>query len=333
MKARRHPWTRFVLWRLAQGVLVVFLTFTASFALLTALPGDAIAQRFDADGGMFSEEERAKITAYYGYDQPIVARYLQMLGSFLTGDLGYSIARGTPVLDDIGRALPNTLQLAGPALLIAILVTGAIALGANRARVRGVRDVLFALPSLLAAIPAFWLGIALILVFSFQLGWIPVLQRGNDFVPVILPSITLGLLIAAPTSQILTRGVEREVGAFYFTATLARGASFGRALTRDALGNAALPALTLLGLIVGEVLSGSIVVETVYSRPGLGTLTRNAIEGQDLPVLQAIVVLSAVVFVAINIAVDIAGVALDPKQGSELRARASAHPRRAEAAR
>jgi len=168
------------------------------------------------------------------------------------------------------------------------------------------------IPSVAVSAPVFLVGLLLIHLFAMRLGWFPVIG-GDGPNSLVLPAITLAVPVAAPIAQLLVRNLSRELAAPYVTVLRAQGASTMWILRRNALKNACLPALTIAGLTFGQLLAGTVIVETVFSRTGLGRLTETAVRNQDIALIQAIVVLGAVVFSLVNLAVDVVYPILDPR--------------------
>lgn len=308
----------YVLRRIGGAVLVLVLAFTAAYVMLTALPGDAVMARYGNPDLGLSAEEIAEIRAAYGADRPVLVQYLDTVTSFLRGDFGHSVQSGAAVSALLSEALPSTLTLATLGLTTAVILAVAISflathgslrhLGATRALRAGLRG----LPPLMVSLPVFWIGIMLIQVFSFQLGLVPVLNA-SPVQSLILPVATLAIPIAAPLAQVLIRSID-EVSAQPFVAvTRARGASTWWLVTRSIARNAVLPTLTMAGLLFGELVGGAVVTETVFGRMGVGQLTAQAVAARDTPVLMAVVVLSAAVFVLINLIVDLLYPVLDAR--------------------
>lgn len=298
--------------RAAQAILVLFITFTVAFFLLSALPSDGVMARYAGPDLGLSLAEIEKIRSDLGVDQPLLVQYVTALGGFLTGNFGYSVQTGSAVSTMLADALPQTLALGSFAFVLAILLAVGIAAASALARPRWLAGAIGQLPALFVSWPSFWIGIILIQVVSFRLGWVPVIEPG-DFQALILPAVTLAIPVAAPLAQVLVRSVE-EVGAQPFVqATRARGASptwiFWRTVFRSAL----LPAVTMTGLIFGELVGGAVVTEAVFGLNGIGQLTVEAVGYRDMPVLLAVVVLSAACYVVINFLVDLAYPFLDPR--------------------
>lgn len=330
---------RFVLRRTGGALLVLGLAFTAAYILLAALPGDAVLARYGNPDLGLTAEQLAQVRAAYGADRPAMLQYLDTAASFFRGDLGYSVQSGAAVSVLLAEALPSTLMLAALALLAAVVLAVTIALTATHATLLGTRVTrrlrggLRSLPPLMVSLPVFWIGIVLIQVFSFQLGLVPVLNAG-PIQSLILPVATLAIPIAAPLAQVLIRSIDEVTAQPYVAVSRARGASTWWLLWHTVARNALLPALTMAGLLFGELVGGAVVTETVFGRMGIGQLTAQAVAARDTPVLMAVVVLSAVVFVLINLIVDLLYPVLDARlRRTEIAAPATATRRATEAVR
>jgi peptide/nickel transport system permease protein len=310
--ASRTAVARYLASRLGQAVIVLWAAYTVSFIVLYALPSDPVALKTGGDASDVTPEQLAALRAEYGLDQPLVVQYLLRLGRVLAGDLGTSIDTGRPVSQVIGEAIPPTLQLAGLGLVIAVLTGASLAVLATFVRSRALSTFLLGLPPLGVAIPAFWFGLILIQLFSFQLPLFPAMgDRG--FASLVLPSIALSLPTGAMIAQLLSKSLAGALREPYIDTALAKGAGRARIHLRHALRNAALPALTVTGLIVGQLLSGTVVTETVFSRPGIGRVTASAVQQQDVPVVQGVVLFAALIFVVVNLVVDLIYPLLDPR--------------------
>lgn len=304
--------TRYLLGRLGQALVVLWVAFTLSFLLLQALPGDAILIKFLNPELGLGPDQIADIRQSYGADGAVWDQYLHTLGNFLIGDFGYSIEAGVPVGDGILTNLPPTIRLAAFGFALAIILAVAIAALSSLAAFSWLRSAIQALPSLFVSVPTFWLGIMLIQLFSFRLKLIPVINPG-PWEGLILPMLTLAVPISAPLAQILVRNID-EVSTHPFVAVArAKGASRLWVLWRHVARNALLPTLTIAGILFGELLAGAVITETVFGLNGLGSLTERAVRNQDTAVIQAIVVLSAAGFVLVNLAVDLLAPVLDPR--------------------
>lgn len=303
----RHP-----LGRLGQGAAVLLATFTLTFILLQVMPGDSVMIRFENPDLGLSPAEIERLRATHGADRPALLQYFTTLGAFLTGDLGYSITTGTPVTELLGAALPQTFQLAGIAFLVAVILAAAITLLAATAPFKWLGDVFASLPSLFVAVPVFWLGIMLVQIFSFQLGWVSVINPG-PVAGLILPVLTLAVPISAPMAQVFLRSMDEVRTSPFITVVRAKGASESWILWRNVMKNALVPTITVAGVIFGELIGGAVVTETIFGRTGIGRLAEQAVSNQDTVVLQAIVVVTAVAFVLITLIVDLLYPVLDPR--------------------
>lgn len=298
--------------RLGQALLVLWVAFTVSFVLLQVLPGDAILIKFQNPDLGLSPAQIEEMRQSYGATTPLWQQYLHALGNMLRGDFGFSVQAGVPVSELLAENFPATLRLALPGFVLATLLAVVIAFSSSLTGLRWLRNALQSLPSLFISIPTFWLGIALIQVFSFQLRWIPVINPG-EWVGLILPVITLAVPISAPLAQILIRSIDQVQTQPFVAVARAKGASQRRVLWHHVARNALLPVLTIAGLLLGELIAGALITETVFGLSGLGQLTQQAVNNQDVSVLQAIVMISATGFVLINLLVDVFSPLLDPR--------------------
>lgn len=304
----------YLLRRLGLAVGVLWAAYTVSFVVLYLLPGDAVQTMASGglDGQPLSAGELAELRARYGIDQPVWVQYGRALWAALHGDLGASVQSGRDVLAQLGEAVPSTLSLAATALVLAALLGTGLALVATFTRLRWLAQALLALPALAVSMPVFWVGLMLVQVFAFGLGWLPAVgARGPA--ALVLPAVTLALPLGAQLAQVLAASLQRVLAEPYVTTARAKGVGRVAIHLRHALQNAALPALTVLGLLVGQLLAGTVVVETVFTRPGIGRLTVAAVAYQDIPLVQGVVVFAAVVFVATNLLVDLVYPVLDPR--------------------
>lgn len=306
---------RYLAGRVGQAALVLLATFTAAFMLLQALPGDAILIKFMSPEMGLTAEQFAEIRAAYGADLPIWERYARTLLNFLGGNFGYSIQAGVPVSQQLAVNLPPTLQLASLGFLVAVTLTIALAALSNVVGMAWLRTAIQSLPSLFVSVPVFWLGIMLIQIFSFQFGWISVISPG-PVERLVLPVLTLAIPISAPLTQILMRNIDEVLAQPFVAVARAKGASRQWVLWKHVARNAVLPTLTIAGVLFGELLAGAVVTEAVYGLNGLGGLTNQAVGNHDTAVLQAIVVVSALAFVSINLVVDLLYPVLDPRLGT-----------------
>ncbi|NLA09557.1 MAG: ABC transporter permease [Microbacteriaceae bacterium] len=289
------------------AVLVLWGAATLAFLTMRLVPGDAVDVMLGPHAQV-SPETKAAIRTELGLDLPWYQQYVGLLARMLRGDLGESYQLRMPVAEVIGRQLAPTLQLTGLALTIALVLAFAAALLARGRRARG---IVAALELVVLSSPVFWIGLVLLTVFSFTLGWFPVSGRG--FAALVLPAVTLALPVAALLGQVLRDGLEEAERQPFALSVRARGASQSRLLLRHTLRHGSTGALTLAGYLVGSLLGGTVLVETVFARAGIGRVTLAAIQGRDLPVVMAVIMLSAVVFVVVHLLVELAYPLLDPR--------------------
>lgn len=302
----------YVLRRIGQAVLVLALAYTVAYVLLAALPGDAIIARYASPDLGLTDAQVQAIRESLGADEPLVVQYFLSIAGFLRGDFGYSVASGAAVSDLIATALPSTLTLAVLGLILAVFLGVVIAFTATYGAGRWLRRFFRGMPPFFVSLPVFWIGIILIQIFSFRLGLVPVI--GADPVQaLILPVITLAIPIAAPLAQVLMRSIDEVREQPFVTVVRARGATTSWLLWRNVARNALLPTLTMAGLLFGELVGGAVVTETVFARAGIGQLTAQAVANRDTPVLLAVVVISTVAFVIINLIVDLLYPVLDAR--------------------
>jgi peptide/nickel transport system permease protein len=305
---------RYVIKRLAQAAGVLWAAYTVSFLVLDYLPGDPVTAMAGAgmDSGQIDPEQIAALRHEYGFDKPVLVQYAEYLGRAVRGDFGDAVSTGRPVTSTLADALPQTLQLTGAALLLAVLLGGGLAVLATYTAQRWLRQLLLSLPPLGVSVPTFWVGLLLVEAFSFRLHWFPAF--GNDGLRgLVLPAVTLAVPTGAQIAQVLAKSLLTALDQAYVETARAKGAGRWRVHLRHALRNASLPALTVLGLLVGQLIAGSVVVETVFSRDGLGRVTAAAVTAQDIPLVQGVVVFGALIFVMTNLVVDLVYPLVDPR--------------------
>lgn len=303
--------------RLLSLVPVLLGLSVLTYGLLALVPGDPVITLLGLEA---DPQSIATLRARYALDQPLPVRFLSWLGHALTGDLGRSIQTGRPVLATVGAALVPTLQLAAAALLVSLLIAipAGVVAATRRGRPADAAASLAALAGL--SLPSFWLGILLILAFSIN--W-PLLPSSGyaafTEAPIealrhlILPAVTLGAALAAATMR-MTRGAMLDVLPAEFVRTArAKGLTDRRVVWRHALRAALVPVVTLVGVQLGQLLGGVVVTETVFAWPGVGKLIVDAIFARDYPVVQGAILVTATLFVLINLATDTLCLLLDPR--------------------
>lgn len=304
---------RYVLLKVGRALFVVWAAFTATFVLLYLLPASPIELLFPPEERTaVPPEVYAQVTAQYGFDQPAIVQYLQRLGAALVGDLGTSVQTGKPVLQAIGEVFPNTVQLALSALLVAVLMAFVVAVIATHTRSEWLRNAVESIPPLFVSTPNFLIGLILIHLFAFRLGWFPSLG-GEGLAGIVLPTLTLAIPVAGPIAQLLVKNFQTEFRSPHVLTALGKGLGRGQIIGGEVFKNASLPGLTMAGIVAGELLAGAVLTETIFSRGGLGRLTEIAVRNQDIPVVQGVVIVVAALFAVVNLLVDLTYPLLDPR--------------------
>jgi peptide/nickel transport system permease protein len=309
-------WLRWALARIGSALLVAWVVATVVFFALRAAGGDPTEAILGGPGSQAGPEAVAAARAEYGLDRPLVVQYLTQLWRVLTFDLGDSYARRVPVGDLLAEQLPGTFLLAVLALVLAWVLALAVATAAVGARGpvgRACAALLRGVEVVAAVVPHFWLGAVLILVFSTTLGWFPATSSGSDPAGLVLPTVTLAVPVAGFLGQLIRDAVlEAETAPFAVTAR-ARGGSAVGVLWRHSLRHGVLPAVALSGWAFGSLLSGAVVVETLFGRPGLGRLLLDATLSRDVPVVIGAVLVVALAYVVVMLVVDLLERVLDPR--------------------
>lgn len=316
---------RYVIGRVLQALGVLWAAFSLSFVVLYLLPADPVELAATSTPGQPVDLAALdELRARYGLDQPVWEQYWTALTHAVRGDLGRSISTGQSVSAALTDALPSTLALAGLALTLAVIGGAALALAASYTQRPWLRGLLTALPPIGASMPTFWVGLLLLQLFSFQLRLVPAFG-GAGFSGTILPAVTLALPVGAVISQVLYSSLTTTWRQPFVEVAFAKGASRWWVQLRHVLRPAAGSALTVTGLWVGTVLAGSVVVETVFARPGIGRLTQEAVLYQDIPVVQGIVTFAALTFVTVNLLIDLIHPLLDPRIAQSRPSKERAH--------
>lgn len=300
---------RYVVRRVLQAVTVMIGALILSFILLRIVPGDPAVLMLPETA---TPEEIAQMRESLGVNEPLSTQFLVYLKQVVTGDFGLSFRRQTPALPLTLRYLPATFLLATASLVLTILIS--IPLGILAAlKQNGWLDNMVGVVALLGqSMPTYWLGILLILLFSVQLRVLPTSGYG-EWRHLILPAVTLAFSQVALVTRLTRSNLLEVVRQDYIRTARAKGLAQRTVIFKHALKNALIPVVTVLGLQVGNVLGGAIITETVFAWPGAGSLLVSSIGFRDYPVVQVMVLISAAVFVVINLAVDLFYVLLDPR--------------------
>ncbi|GAA4681585.1 ABC transporter permease [Frondihabitans cladoniiphilus] len=302
--------------RLGSAVFVLWGTITVTFIVLSVLPGNRATIVLNVQSGQTTVRTAAEIAAVdrqYGWDKPVVVQYFDYLLGLLHGDLGVSWQLKRTVGSIIAEQFGPTITLAIASLLVAWILTIPWTLWtAGRGRIRG--SIGSAVETIAAGLPQYWVGIMLLLVFAVNLGWFPVLG-GTGFAGTVLPVFTLAIPLAGFLGQATRTEFDRAVRQPFVLSARTRGMTESGVRSRHVLRHALIPGITLSGWAVGSSLSGAVLVESVYGRPGLGTVLVSAVSNKDLDLVMGIVILISFVYVVVNLLVDVIYTIVDPRLG------------------
>jgi peptide/nickel transport system permease protein/oligopeptide transport system permease protein len=296
--------------RLLAAIPVVLGVSLLTFFALHLLPGDPVLVMLGESGD--SPERVTELRAQLGLDDPIAVQYARFLGNALRGDLGRSIRTNRPVLDEIRQHAPRTLELTLAGLGVAVILGISLGVLAAHHRNRWLDRVSVALSLVGVSMPSFWLGMLLIFLFALQLGWLPATGQGG-LERLVLPALTLGVQAMAVIALVTRAKVAEVLAREYVTTARGKGVPERVLLFRHALRNALLPVVTIVGLQFGALLGGSVIIENVFARQGMGRLAVEAILNRDVPIVQGVVLVSGVIYVLINLVVDLLYATLDPR--------------------
>jgi peptide/nickel transport system permease protein len=300
---------RYFVRRLVMTVPVLLGVATLVFALIHLVPGDPAQAML---GETAPAADLAELRTKLGLDRPLLTQYRSYLTGLLSGDLGTSFRYNTPVAREIGQRLGRTAELALAAMVVAVVI--ALPLGVIGGLFRGtaIDHAATTLSLVGVSMPNFWLGPLLAIVFAVALGWLPVSGTGT-FAHLILPAVTLGAALAAILARMTRATLIDELRELYVLAARARGVSRWRAVIVHALRNSLIPVVTIIGLQLGAVLTGTIITETIFAWPGVGRLLIQAINFRDYPLVQGCILFIAVTYVTMNLLVDLMYGWLDPR--------------------
>ncbi|MCR5859392.1 ABC transporter permease [Mesorhizobium sp. J428] len=318
----------FLVRRLLQGALIIFLVTLLIFTLLRVVPGDPVRMMA---GGMAPEALIEQIATEMGLRDPILVQFGRYMGNVIQGDLGQSFVRPASgaatggsgfadasrsdraeVLTLIGDTLPMTLQLAALSVFFALVFSLLVGIPGGLAPNRWPDRVAFYISSIFISLPNFWLGIVLALLFSVKLGWLPAIGY-QGFAYTILPALVLAVELAPVLIRNLTGSLAAVMQSPFISVGRVRGLGRQRIIYGHALRNASVPLLNLLGIQISGLLGGVLIVEFIFDYPGLGLLTVNAVMQRDFPLIQGIAIVTSAIFVIINIVVDLLATMIDPR--------------------
>ena len=296
--------------RILAVVPVLFGVTLAVFSMLFLVPGDPV--KIMLAEFVTTPDQIARMRAQLHLDEPVLQQYGRFVGNALRGDLGTSIRSRRPVAAEITENIGSTGQLALASMLVAIGLGVPLGLLAALGRNSWLDVVAMMVALLGVAMPSFWLGLLLIFVFSLHLGWLPA-TGGGDLLHLIMPSVALGMIAAAIIARLTRSSMLEVLGQDYVRTARAKGLGGWGVIVRHALRNALIPVVTVFGLQFGNLLAGAVIVETVFSRPGLGRLIVGGILSKDFPLVQGTVLFVATAYVLINVVVDVVYAYVDPR--------------------
>jgi peptide/nickel transport system permease protein len=299
-----------ILRRVLAVVPVLFGVTLAVFSMLFLVPGDPVKMMLAEF--VTNPDQVAQMRAQLHLDEPILKQYGRFVANAARGDLGTSIRSRRPVTTEIGENVASTAQLAVAAMLVAVAVGVPLGLLAALSRNTWLDVASMGGALLGVSMPSFWLGLLLIFVFSLHLAWFPA-TGGGDLHHLVLPAITLGTIAAAIIARLTRSSLLEVLGQDYVRTARAKGLGGFSVVVRHALKNALIPVITIFGLQFGNLLAGAVIVETVFSRPGLGRLIVGGILNKDFPLVQGTVLFVATAYVLINVLVDVAYAYADPR--------------------
>lgn len=305
---------RYVARRLVVAVPTLIALSFFVFGLISLAPGDPAEElaRRRSPAGIATPAEIAEARRELGLERPFLAQYRSWITGAVTGDLGRSFARRTPVWDEVRDRFPATAQLAAVAFVVIVVAGGSFGTIAALLHRRWPDQFLRVGALVGASVPSFFLAYLLISVFATRLHLLPVAGR-QEAASVVLPSVALAASSTAIVSRILRSSLLEVLGEDYVRAARAKGLRFSWVIVRHALRNAAIPVVTLLGWILGLLLEGAIIIEVIFAWPGLGQLTYEAIAQRDYPMVQGLILLAGTGYVVLNLLVDVSYAVLDPR--------------------
>lgn len=301
---------RYIGFRLLRSVPVLFLVSVLVFSMVHMLPGDPVLAMFS--GQMISADNIALARERLGLDLPIYQQYWNWLSRVLVLDFGVSIVSQRPVADMVLSVLPRTIELAVAGMLVTVVLGITAGVLAAVKHNSWIDTTVMVLTSLGVSMPLFWFGLVALLYFSVELRWFPVAANAG-WRSLILPAVVLGLQSSCLVARLTRSSVLQVLREDYVTTARAKGLVPVQVVGVHVLRNAMIPVLTLLGVQTSWLLSGAVITETVFARPGLGTMAVEAIRQMDFPVLQAVVLIAAVIYTGVNLVVDVINAQIDPR--------------------
>jgi len=302
--------TQYIIRRLIQVIPITFGILTLVFSLIHLIPGDPAIQ---IAGENARPEDVQRVREELGLNQPLWKQYATYLGRLAHGDMGRSFRTQEKVSKEIFARYPATLQLALGGMVVALLVAFPLGILSAIKRNSWIDNVARFFALIGVSMPSFWFGPLLIIVFSIHFNWFPVSGREDGWKSLVLPSITMGLALAAILTRMIRVSLAEELNQLYVTTAMAKGVSRQAAIFRHALKNALIPVITIVALQFGSLLTGAIITEQIFSWPGLGRLLIQSITTRDYPQVQASIMVIALTYILVNLMADLLYGIVDPR--------------------
>ncbi|RNB81282.1 ABC transporter permease [Brevibacillus fluminis] len=300
---------QYILNRLFSGVIVLIGLSIFTFMLIHFIPGDPVRIIL---GQRATVEQIETLREQMGLNKPLVEQYVTYATGVLKGDLGISLKTGRPVSAEIAERFPSTVKMAAASLVVAVSLGVILGIIAAKYKHTWVDIGIMSLATLGMSLPSFWLGLLFIMVFSVTLGWFPI-AGGTGFVDLVLPALTLGVLMSTTLIRLIRAGMVDVLSNDYIRTARSKGMNERIILFRHAFRNMMIPVVAVIGLQMASLLGGAVIVEQVFSWPGIGTLSIQAISSRDFPMIQGTVLFIGAIYVLVSILVDIMYAALDPR--------------------
>jgi ABC-type dipeptide/oligopeptide/nickel transport system permease component len=302
--------TQYIIRRLLQMIPITLGILTLIFSLIHLIPGDP-AMQIAGEGAR--PEDIANVRKALGLDQPLWKQYVTYITNLAKGDLGTSFRTGAKVSTEIAARYPATMQLAFGSMFVALLVAFPLGIISAIYRNSWIDNVARFFALIGVSMPSFWFGPLLIIAFAINRTWFPVSGREEGLRSLVLPSVTMGLALAAILTRMIRVSLADELGQLYVTTAIAKGVTRGKAIFRHALKNALIPVITILALQFGSLLTGAIITEQIFSWPGLGRLLIQSITTRDYPQVQASILVIALTYIMVNFISDLMYGIVDPR--------------------
>ncbi|HEX9502051.1 MAG TPA: nickel ABC transporter permease [Thermoanaerobaculia bacterium] len=301
---------QYIIRRFLQMIPITFGILTLVFSLIHLIPGDPARQ---IAGENAREEDVRAIRKALGLDQPLWTQYVSYISHVVRGDFGRSFQTNELVSKQIRERYPATLQLAFGAMFVALLVAFPLGIVSAIYRNSWIDNVARFFALIGVSMPSFWFGPLLIIAFAINHEWFPVSGRDQGLRSLVLPSLTMGLALAAILTRMIRVSLAEELTQLYVTTAIAKGVTRARAIFRHALKNALIPVITVLALQFGSLLTGAIITEQIFSWPGLGRLLLQSISNRDYPQVQASILVIALTYILVNFISDLLYGVVDPR--------------------